>query len=47
MGNGTCARILTEYERHYNAHRPHQNRALRPPLHEPGRPVSQIQPKVD
>jgi transposase InsO family protein len=27
--------ILDEYEHHYNAHRPHQARTLRPPLYEP------------
>ena len=32
-------RILAEYARHYNEHRPHQSRAQRPPLHEPGQPV--------
>ena len=29
-------RILAEYARHYNEHRPHQSREQRPPLHEPG-----------
>jgi transposase InsO family protein len=28
-------RILAEYARHYNEHRPHQSREQRPPLHEP------------
>jgi len=32
-------RILTEYARHYNEHRPHQSREQRPPLHKPGQPV--------
>jgi putative transposase len=32
-------RILAEYARHYNGHRPHQSREQRPPLYEPGQPV--------
>ena len=32
-------RILAEYARHYNEHRPHQSREQRPPLHEPGHVV--------
>jgi putative transposase len=27
--------VLAKYEQHYNDHRPHQGRALRPPLYEP------------
>ncbi len=32
-------RILAEYARNYNHHRPHQSREQRPPLHEPGQAV--------
>ncbi len=32
-------RILAEYARHCNEHRPHQPREQRPPLHEPGQPI--------
>jgi putative transposase len=32
-------RILAEYARHYNEHRPHQSREQRPPLREPGQAV--------
>jgi len=35
-GERHLQRILTEYSRHYNEHRPHQSREQRPPLHEPG-----------
>lgn len=38
-GERHLRRILTEYSRHYNGHRPHQSRDQRPPLHEPGRPI--------
>ena len=31
-------RILAEYARHYNGHRPHQSREQRPPLCQPGQP---------
>ena len=31
--------VLAEYARHYNAHRPHQARQQRPPLHEPGHAI--------
>ena len=32
-GEGHLRRILAEYTRHYNEHRPHQSRGQRPPLH--------------
>ena len=38
-GERHLRRILAEYARHYNEHRPHQSREQRPPLHGPGRPV--------
>ena len=37
-GERHLRRILAEYARHYNEHRPHQSREQRPPLHEPGQP---------
>ena len=38
-GERHLRRILAEYSRHYNEHRPHQSREQRPPLHEPGQTV--------
>ena len=38
-GERHLRRILAEYVRHYNEHRPHQSREQRPPLHEPGQSV--------
>ena len=38
-GEPHLRRILAEYARHYNEHRPHQSREQRPPLHEPGHVV--------
>jgi hypothetical protein len=38
-GEGHLLRILAEYARHYNEHRPHQSREQRPPLHESGQPI--------
>ena len=35
-GEQHLRKILAEYERHYNNHRPHQAREQRPPLYEPG-----------
>jgi putative transposase len=34
-GERHLRRILAEYSRRYNEHRPHQSREQRPPLHEP------------
>ena len=38
-GEQHLRQILAEYSQHYNHHRPHQSRAQRPPLHEPGRAI--------
>ena len=38
-GERHLRRILAEYVRHYNEHRPHQSREQRPPLYEPGQSV--------
>jgi len=38
-GQRHLRRILAEYARHYNEHRPHQSREQRPPLHEPGQAI--------
>jgi len=38
-GEQHLRRMLAEYARHYNEHRPHQSREQRPPLHEPGQPI--------
>ncbi len=39
-GERHLRRILAEYSRHYNEHRPHPSREQRPPLHEPGQAVN-------
>jgi transposase InsO family protein len=38
-GEEHLRRILAEYARHYNEHRPHQSREQRPPLHDPGQTI--------
>ena len=38
-GERHLRRIVAEYARHYNEHRPHQSRKQRPPLYEPGQSV--------
>ncbi len=37
-GEHHLRQVLAEYAQHYNGHRPHQARAQRPPLHQPGGP---------
>jgi putative transposase len=36
--------ILAEYERHFNDHRPHQGRSLRPPLYDPSKVIDMTAP---
>ncbi|MFI6396236.1 integrase core domain-containing protein [Nonomuraea sp. NPDC050540] len=38
-GERHLRRVLAEYERHYNQHRPHQALSLRRPLHDPAEVV--------
>jgi putative transposase len=38
-GESHLRRVLAEYERHFNEHRPHQRRCLRPPLHDPSQVI--------
>jgi transposase InsO family protein len=39
FGEQHLRKILAEYARHYNDHRPHQARSQRPPLHEPSQAI--------
>ncbi|MFB4285537.1 integrase core domain-containing protein [Nonomuraea sp. MTCD27] len=38
-GERHLRKVLTEYEHHFNQHRPHQGRSLRPPLHDPSQMI--------
>jgi hypothetical protein len=38
-GERHLRRVLAEFERHYNDHRPHQSRDQKPPVHDPGRVI--------
>jgi putative transposase len=38
-GDQHLRKVLAQYARHYNGHRPHQARHQTPPLHKPGQPV--------
>jgi putative transposase len=39
LGEQHLRKVLAEYARHYNSHRPHQALHQRPPLHEAGQAV--------
>jgi putative transposase len=39
LGERHLRKILAEYTRHYNGHRPHQGLQQKPPLRQPGHPV--------
>jgi putative transposase len=39
FGERHLRKVLGEYARHYNGHRPHQARQQRPPLHQPGQAI--------
>jgi putative transposase len=43
-GERHLRRLLAEFERHYNDHRPHRSRDQKPPLHEPGRVIDMTAP---
>jgi putative transposase len=39
LGERHLRKVLAEYARHYNEHRPHQAQQQEPPLREPGHSV--------
>ena len=39
LGEGHLRKVLAEYARHYNGHRPHQGLQQEPPLRQPGHAI--------
>ncbi|WP_170321952.1 integrase core domain-containing protein [Acrocarpospora pleiomorpha] len=45
-GERHLRRVLADFERHYNDHRPHQSRDQKPPLHDSGRVIDMRAPGI-